>query len=602
MEFDYPSLWLDNFGIARDGAGADLSGTVELDSSASATASTGDGHDGTALSSDNNCSAHGLDESSATDDPRAGLESAFRRAFAVVDESLPNRQWAREFLLDQSPQAAAQMLTNPATLPHGVWASQADMLFDTDGGHSGMFNAYDRYESMYVPAFSAGALTVGVFMSRSAPTHRKDLNELPPCQWQFAPEAEPRSRLSPVFSQMASPSKNSQLGVAASRLFSIGRYVLDAASGRILVVSHHKSLARDIPTSTHVFYIYSQSTTRSERIRLTCDGALFAAGALLDSVRYCATKNESRFCPICGTPPGRNDCACKLPMRKSAHPFDFSGDVLAMTRYLGEFLGTSSVISAASSGPCAPSSPSSLGRAFLTASMLVSSTRIDGFCAKDPRHIDLTALFQAFAVQVSTSDMSPGLSVMPGAAQTASATSLPYCQDPVINRSEVLSISAPHLEQCAGLSCNVHAENLTNDSNSLNATLGAEVVDETVDLPAESDHSVNVSVALVDSPGNAYAGLPCGASIIVSNSRPGSRDQEGDLLPDSTVVREARRRLKNREAAARSNARRRERNAALKNELSEAVRKASELRRIEAMLRSENIALRRRFGSFLLKE
>jgi bZIP Maf transcription factor len=155
------------------------------------------------------------------------------------------------------------------------------------------------------------------------------------------------------------------------------------------------------------------------------------------------------------------------------------------------------------------------------------------------------------------------------------------------------------LEQCAGLSCNVHAENLTNDSNSLNATLSAEVVDETVDLPAESDHSVKVSV---DSPGNVYAGPPCGASIIVSNSRPSSRDQEGDLLPDSTVGREARRRLKNREAAARSNARRRERNAALKNELSEAVRKASELRRIETMLRSENIALRRRFGSFLPKE
>jgi hypothetical protein len=598
MELGYSSPLLDNFGPAP---GIDASSTAELAAFASATATTNDGHDDPGRLCNNDGYNHGLDRPLATDDPRAGLESAFRRAFAVVDESLPDRQWAREFLLDQSLQGAAQMLTNPATLLHGVWASHVDTLFEADGSHCGMFNPCNRNESMYVPAFSAGALTVGVFVSRSAPTHRTDRKEPQPGQWLRAKAPESKANICPVDSKLVSPSQNAQLGTAVSPSYSIGRYVLDAASGRIIVVSHHKSLARDAPTSTHVSYTHAQSTMRSERIQLACDGALFAAGALLDSVRYCATKNEARFCPTCGTPPGRGDCACQLPERKSAHPFDFSGDVFTMTRYLGDFLGTSNVISAASSSACTSSSSSFLKKVFVKASMLVSSTRVDGFCAEDPRHIDLTVLFQAFVVRVSTSDISPARMVMPRIGQISSAARLPNSLDSVVNQSKVMPFSAPYLEGNEGLGVQSRNEILTNDLNPWNPTPGAELSNETVDLPAGSDDSVNLNVAPAPLLATVNADLRPAIAGIWSNSGESSQDQDGDMLTDENLGREAMRRLKNREAAARSNARRRERNAALKRELSDTLRNVSELRRIETMLRSENLALRRLTGTSLLK-
>jgi hypothetical protein len=81
---------------------------------------------------------------------RAELLDAFRTALAVVNDR-PDRRWAREFLLDQSPIVVAQTMTNPVVLPHAVSMENFDTAIEPDGTHCGMFDIVNHFRGTFVP-------------------------------------------------------------------------------------------------------------------------------------------------------------------------------------------------------------------------------------------------------------------------------------------------------------------------------------------------------------------------------------------------------------------------------------------------------------------
>jgi hypothetical protein len=78
------------------------------------------------------------------------------------------------------------------------------------------------------------------------------------------------------------------------------------------------------------------------------------------------------------------------------------------------------------------------------------------------------------------------------------------------------------------------------------------------------------------------------------------REQALRTPSEEVAAREIQRKLRNREAATRSNARRKERNAALRNGLAKAIQQASELRERDKNVRAENIAMRKQLGHAML--
>jgi hypothetical protein len=458
---------------------------------------------------------------------------------------------------------------------HAVWADHAGKLLEPDCAHGGLFDATTRHNGMFVPAFSSGNITVGVFANR-APS--QDERSGRACENPDGKAARCREH--------QDISAFDALGGRVS--FSVGRYIRDSTTGRMLVVSHTVPSEGHHTGNTTLSYMHAKSTTRSERINIKCNSALFARGKYLDSIQFCVTVQESRFCPRCGASPG-GVCACKFRMYKPAHPFDFSGDVAAMSRYPGEYLGTSNAVAAIQSRSTQTSwsSSPSCGKRYLSASRLVSNTRVTGFCAEDSRHVQLSAMFQAFAIQLSMSDVGAPLTDLP-LLQVMSG--VPCITDVIGSSARQCSAFAPACEGTPSAVRNI------SDALEDSAVPDLSLPKESPEANTRSDNSVNLAPVQQVPSSLAEHGL-------LSSSSPsrgcglGATEEINDL-----IAREAARRLKNREAASKSNARRKERNEALKKELVDVLRKASELRRVETKLRSENMALRRRLEPVHLKQ
>jgi hypothetical protein len=419
----------------------------------------------------------------------------------------------------------------------------------------------------------------------------------------------------------------------AAPLYSVGRYVRDTDDGRLLIIKHLGPSDHGPPIRTVISFLDTSSSTRTKRILIFCDGPTFKTGNILDSIRHCVTAADSRFCPLCNAPPNAQ-CGCKLPSLRPAHPLDFSRNHQIMSTYTGEYLGTTRatfVIPTAA-----------VGQQYLSGSLL-SSMRVNCYGIGEPQHEDISAVLQAFAVQLAISDAMPTRGVMPHVAQITAASEETECitPDPCSNDTSDMDSMFASLDAVVEAGGSGSAMDFVLSSSSASQVTGAvpplsPVPDVFRVSPGELDSRSSLSLGMgvfapkavaanatreiiTSTAGSAGYAAPIlqtenrahlatgrGEPVLLGlNTR---RDDERTSLDaehrrevgepstsaDDQVLRGIRRKMKNREAAARSNARRKAKNDMLKKGLIDAKLSATELRRKETRLREENLALRRR--------
>lgn len=566
----------------------------------------------------------------------AELRSLIDRVFAIV-ERRPEDAWARAFLLDDSPQATIQMLTNQAALPHAVTAICNSSCLELDDSHLGALDHTDVGEYMFVPSFSTGTLSVGAVVSRSFPDITSGCDQLSaPAAFDCAHDG----------------------AVGRQHVYSVGRFVREETTGSFLVLNNVKSSpsSSESPRLQLIFHEH-KSSTRRDRIALTCDTETFRRGHIYESVLRCCVQYESRFCPVCKAS-FKDNCSCKLELRPPTHPFDFEGACLAMESHTGDFkasAGKAKLIVVCNdqktrgfsrdaemdtfryhrSSPLSSFSSPGTSKQYLTVP-LVSRIRINGFaCVSSGLHGDevsrnhqkLSSLLQSFAVQLSLSSSSPSklsLPSFPSGCQNklnnpidhpmASSNAVKHGANPLPARevsnenvvdidcssnqshqllpfssgelSHFLSFLDPsQIAQQDGTSCPVPVSSVVPDAaRQFGSDLGmSSSSDDSLPLfqAAQSNASSNASTELDQRGTQPYA---------VHATKKNSDFDASDLV----TARELRRKLKNRASAARSNARRKALNEEMKAKLKDARDRVAYLRERQTQLVDENAKIRKR--------
>jgi Basic region leucine zipper len=544
---------------------------------------------------------------------RAQLSSLAARAFHIVNK--PENAWAREFLFNNSPSATTQMLTDPSALAHAVTARLSISAFEdemrTDTTSDGLFDSSRDVDFLYVPSFSSGMLTVGVAVNRVKRSIYSDSKEHPTQALQL-------------------PFQTS----AVSTSYGVGRFVLDTgSSGEMLMLKHS-----DEYSVAHWFY--NESTTKRRGTRLMLDRQLFQQGRLVDSIRQSFVISESCFCRMCKASPAVR-CCCIYPPFIPRHPFDFSGFCVAMYGHVGEYVGSEDATAVIpSSNAAAP---------LYVRSPLISRIDICGYRAGDREpgdvamHNSISSLLINFATQLSISEADPTRLVMPttpgerphgslssptnfGIDSNASNESALYFSEafdvPALNTVLPLSDSCDPgvISSGSGLVGTVtpvplaaQAELSTMVCYYSSSDAGGDVLSfsHDVGLPFyDAGRGPIITGNAVTTTDCLTAGVSLGDSTTSSCCNGGALSEEGGrgivqgvALPkkyarvvdeSARIARDDRRRAKNREAAARSNARRKELNDYLKREVKTSRDQIAHLQARQARLREENHALRHR--------
>jgi hypothetical protein len=346
---------------------------------------------------------------------------------------------------------------------------------------------------------------------------------------------------------------------------------------------------------------------------------MFKAGKFVDSVRFCITSVDARFCPLCDAPPNAQ-CGCKFPVLRPVHPLDFSRNRSIMSTFTGEYLGTTRATAVLPSGVTDPE--------YVSAS-LMSRMRVNGYGRGDARHEEVSSLLCAFAIQLSLADASPARGLMPRIPLITAGTDNMDFTTPAASSNESPEVDNTFAPVSAGpdfgtgvdlmfgaaSSAPIHEDVVTSFSmDGLGMPSGAAIgfgdLSPGLDFTAPGTSSTipgglpgsDVSRAdeeVLDTAARSGSGST-GASISFDDGRNSLDEGRGfdhapalPLNADEQALRNVRRRMKNREAAARSNARRKAKNDILKKGLTDAKQEAVELRRKEMLLREENLTLRR---------
>jgi hypothetical protein len=522
-----------------------------------------------------------------TDDAtRDALREAIRHAFDMVEDTAEHH-WARDFILEQAPQDTAQMIVNAAALPHSVAIDLTGTHLEADGQHSGYFDARIDLNGLFVPVFSAGHLTVGAF---SNSFHRNSGGGLLPVE-RFG-TAPARIGSEGAADHMFNEPMWRQLTSLNSTIFSLGRYVRDTRDGRLLIVKHTGPFSANQPSvMTKVIFINSISSTRNERINIACDGPLFRSGKLLESVKFCIRTRESRFCPLCSAPPNAR-CQCMMPVYLPRHNLDFSANSETMKRFEGEFLGTTKAIVAVSPAQSAPTSVCFPQEPYVRAS-LVSNFRIDAFGRSHARHSDLSSMLQSFAVQFCISEMGPDRPLKPSEGLEGIASGSGTGSTGV---SAAMVCSNSYVDEALrGNSSLVQVPVLGMDSSMarMQKSPMLTLADGQMSAPRMEENALSLFSGWPECmEQHNKVVVPGAAAVTASFGRGGCEDQS---------LRDARRRERNRQAAARSNARRKLKNENLKRGLREGGQALEVLRDKERRLREENLALRQRLYAMASK-
>ena len=273
---------------------------------------------------------------------RAGLAAALR----VV--ARPAAAWALGMVLNQSPAGALAVLTDPHAAAAVIASSGVQTLLPPPldagaaaagtvgaegaaGGVAGGAAYRATCENIFVPAFSAGGLSVGVVANRA---------------------------------QLASAAAG---GAAASATrLAVGRYARSDATGELLVVNTSAALsggacvggaAVDEPTVqiSHIRVSDACHRVRSSyvlpaRVWPAAAAAAAVAGrgdraplaalaaALAEAVVFSVRIEETRSCPDCGAP-AATYCGCPTVGPPPRHAFDFASNRATFHKLLGRFVG-----------------------------------------------------------------------------------------------------------------------------------------------------------------------------------------------------------------------------------------------------------------------
>jgi hypothetical protein len=226
------------------------------------------------------------------------ISSRLRSALDIV-LARPQNFWAHDFLLrpGEDPPGDLSMLSNPVQLRHSIVmysmhlimrSPQAPPHTRTHDGPHGLAQPESSVsmDSVLIPAWTVGDVTVGAFIQRE----------------------------NTLLSQNGTASVKSMLRV--------GRFIRDESTSETLIIAVGSD---DIPWERQVrlWYVKYQSSTKRYQFHAVCERNAFMDSRFEESVLFSTYDRQTRQCCVCGGPPFVA-CGCPLFRQVPRTPLDFS--------------------------------------------------------------------------------------------------------------------------------------------------------------------------------------------------------------------------------------------------------------------------------------
>jgi hypothetical protein len=232
-------------------------------------------------------------------DTASTIESGLTAAFAFLAPA--SASWALSYLLDLSPPNALATLSSPPSTSAAVAALCVETTFEVASigttptspnsfiSPRGAFDASLTFDGLFVPAFSASGISVGVIVNRLGPA------PLPPIS---------HSTTAPIH-------------------FAVGRYARSNVTGELLAVKRSATMPGIAPgptpglstiPSVQIIHLHLRGPCRRARATYVIEEAAWAAGirpgaasgvdlpALSQAVSMVLRCEETRHCARCGAP------------------------------------------------------------------------------------------------------------------------------------------------------------------------------------------------------------------------------------------------------------------------------------------------------------
>jgi hypothetical protein len=549
------------------------------------------------------------------------ISSRLRKALSIVLDR-PQNAWARDFILrpGEDPAGDVSMLSNPVHLAHaivfrarhvGMRSPRAPPHARLQFGEHGLPRAERcsaTTENVLIPAWTVGHITVGTFVRRESDG--------------LSSETAPRVRMT----------------------VRLGRFVRDESTSETLIVAVSND---DCPWARQVlvwFVTYPSSTTRYQ-FQATCEKNTFVASRYDQSVLVSAYDISVRACSVCGSPPAMA-CGCPIFGLLPRSPLDFSAFTQnGLSTYHGgtyektiKTFGRSSIYRASVvHGLHLNLSGAQIQDAL--SSSFVSSEKHSRDSYVAGLNVEYARTLQSVGIQRALNGLNIARTVMPHPPPNPDSSSGFKDNDTV---SETASQIVDHLfrdahpltgieeqkgDDAEDMPCNVTTGHHSVHPQQLaisDVSNGASRVN-TVSAGARGDYRASSCLTssgpVVHTDGRSAPEIFAASGFAIGHFS-SSVEDEGDVSvemgvsvsnddvpaptapifaevkdavpssPQGVFDRKALRRMRNREAAARSNAKRRAYLQSLKRDLEDAHGRATMLREQEASLREGNIILK----------
>lgn len=453
-----------------------------------------------------------------------GMEHTVERdSLAVLVEralALANRaDWLADFLMKGDASADVAMLTAPVALSAACSADVSDVSMEISSEHLGALDSDVSVAWALVPSFCAAGVSCGAAVTKLRV-----------------------ARGSVVTGEM-----------------SIGRYIRDESTAEFLLCKRDTTA----PYTISLIYMKHLNSCERERMYIRFDKQKFDDGERHGAVLFSSSLRERRFCPVCSAAPS-SGCGCRLPLRKPAHPLDFTTSNMAT--HAGEFVGQSAFRTL-------------YGPHKGLATMLSRCSVVGGTDAS------IIVPLTQWAVQARMAEVDPLRCVMPSSLPEITPTSARRNKADSKESTCVLSAFPVGTQQAAGQPFSLSS------------------------LTAAGSGNLTLTSGLNPFSGQTWGTfLQCAAPDIekVGSSSASANDvKTTEIEPTKTkeqeeeearAARKHRRKLKNREAAARSNKKRKENYENLQQDVLDIREKSARLKERLHALQSENEELKRKVG------
>ena len=469
--------------------------------------------------------------------------------------NLLRTQFVHDFVFTSDLVADISILTAPVQIEHGVAARITICGVETESRFAHVFDYSTDFYFAAIPAFSVGGVTVGFCTKQTArdPSHAM-LHEPP---------------------------------MEASRRVECHRYVRDDNKGLFVLLSEdndkkiieidcmsHQSSRKRTRVCARFNNEILKANLRSEHGPLSIDN-------LTHGLTYLNVCEEIRPCPVCQLA-NETVCDCVLPFKRPIHPLDFRSEKVNMGLHTGRYQGTSKLKLYKDGNP------------FIFTNLNTRSI-IKGSLDKL-----LISRLNKYAVEdrMSRLNVNPFALMMPKTNAICQVDKYNETVDPIAELLGQDTSKTRYMENC-----DITLPETTILDRSAIMDTSTETALENVLIPV-SQSGFNASAflsAMTVFPPNSVLSDKSSVNLINKdinkNGEMCERTTEEEEEEEKMVLTEKERKLeqrkqRNREAAAKSNIKRKERNEALRRDLKEVHQKALELRGIEKRLREENVRLR----------